>query len=1041
MPAKTLYLIDGHAQMFRSYFAIRGTANRSGTSMNSPVTGEPTGATFAFTAMLLKLFKDQRPEYVAMAIDTSAPTYRDELYPAYKANREQAPDEFKAQVPRMIEVAQRFGIPILQQQGAEADDILATLATRLASADTRVRLVSKDKDLDQVLGDHVQMFDIHTDTFIGPEELLDKKGITPRQAIDYQALIGDSTDNVPGVKGVGPKTAAKLLEQFGTLDELLAHTDQLKGKQKENIDNAVADGSLELSRQLVTLRRDVEIDFDPADAAFDPDDLADRIDGPALLALFQTLGFSRHQEDLKALLNAKDLQPSDDYRAKTTDHAVTDKTVFAAPAPTPGQAEPPAGSLFANIQDATPQPADTPQPTSAPQAAAEPGPAGEAGGRPTRASSPTTNAYRAITTQAELTELVDQLLKDKPTLAVDTETLGLEAQAGLCGVCLAWRDTSDQLQAVYVPTRSPELDAGGHLDQAAVVKTLRPLLESSDVPKVGHHLKFDYHVLRDAGLTLRGIAYDSLIGGFLAGAPGLKLDDLALALLDHRCTPITDLIGPKPRKKSDPPQITMDRVPLDVVTHYAAEDADVSLRLCEILKRQTDAAGMATLIDTVEVPLIPVLAEMERAGIRVDPDVLVDQQRAMQATIDELKHKIAQAAADAFNDSDSNQTQGTLAEAGPERGESPDTPAGGFNPDSPKQLGDVLFNKLNFPVIKKTKTGFSTDSEVLEKLSQRADMEELPGVPERARAIPALMLEYRQLTKLVGTYLENLRAAIDPADGRVHCTFNQTGAATGRLSANNPNLQNIPIRTDLGRDIRRAFVAEKGHVLISVDYSQIELRMLAHFSEDPALLEAFHDNADIHTAVAAQVFGVTPGDVTREQRGQAKMVNFGIIYGITAFGLSRRLGDLPKAQAQKLIDDYKARFVGIDTFMQACVDHAREHGYVTTILGRRRAVPQVEERNPMQRALGERLAINSVIQGSAADLIKKAMVDLAARIADDHLPATPLLQIHDELVVEAPEPDAESVMVVVKETMQNAMTLKVPLVAEGGCGASWYASK
>ncbi|MEO0477733.1 MAG: DNA polymerase, partial [Planctomycetota bacterium] len=516
-------------------------------------------------------------------------------------------------------------------------------------------------------------------------------------------------------------------------------------------------------------------------------------------------------------------------------------------------------------------------------------------------------------------------------------------------------------------------------------------------------------VLRHAGVTMQGVVFDSMIGAFLANAPGIGMDDLALSELGHHCIPISELIGQRPRRKSDPPQKTMNQVPLDQVAQYAAEDADITLRLCNKLKARLDEQGMTELYEQVEMPLVNVLATMEQQGIRVTPAILDAQRDELQDRIDELRADILERA------------------------------KADFNPDSPKQLGDVLFNQLGFKAIKKTKTGFSTDSEVLEKLAA-LEADELEAVPEDARPIPGLMIEYRMLTKLVGTYLVALKEAIAD-DGRVHARFNQTGAATGRLSSSDPNLQNIPIRTEVGRNIRKAFVAEDGHKLIAADYSQIELRVLAHLSEDEALIKAFNEGQDIHRAVAAQVFGVEPEDVDSEQRGRAKVINFGIIYGITAFGLARRIDGLDNKAAAALIDDYKARFPGIDTFLNTCIEKAQADGYVETILGRRRVIDGIHERNPQRRALAERLAINSVVQGSAADLIKVAMVNLQSRIEKESLPCKLLLQIHDELVIEAPADQADAMAEVLTSEMRSAMELKVPLDVEAGIGEDWFGAK
>lgn len=993
----TLYLIDGHAQMFRAFFAIG--KGRSG-SMTSPVTGEPTGALFAFTGMLIKLFRDSRPQYAAMVVDSKEKTFRHEMYDDYKANRDEAPEDFLVQIPRMFELAKLFGLPILEKPGYEADDIMATIATMVAedqfaneADDLQLKLVSKDKDLEQVLGERVVLYDVQTDETINVDRMREKRGISPQQAIDYQTLTGDSTDNIPGVKGIGPKTAVKLLKQFGSVENLLANTDKLKGKQKERVEQAAANGDIELSRKLVTLATDTPIEFELDQTRADG---LSRIDGPALLALFDELGFTRHVADLRALLDMPEQKlavPTPPTKSTSrSDGDDNDQPIglFAAGAADDDSSSSATDHASGGGADAADNPAS-------------------AADHPQAATSPATAAYergdyRLIATASELDALVSVLPKQS-AIAVDTETVGLGRTAALAGVCLSW----EVGKAVYVPTLSPEPNR--HLDTAAVVAGLKPVLEDPSIGKFGHHLKYDIHVLSHAGIELAGVQLDSMIAAFLCNAPGRGMDDLAMAELGHRCLPLTSLIGPKPRRKSDPPQKTIDQVPLDLVAAYAAEDADITLQLCKVFEKRLAELGMDKLAADIEMPLVSVLAWMERMGIACDPEVLDQQKATLQTRIDELRSQLLDAA------------------------------RADFNPDSPKQLAEVLFTQLGFPTVRKTRTGESTDVQVMETLAERATNGELSDVPEHAHVIPSLMLEYRMLTKLVGTYLGNLKDAIDPADGRIHTSFVQTGAATGRLASNDPNLQNIPIRTDVGRDIRKAFVAPPGRVLLSADYSQIELRVLAHLSEDAGLIEAFERGDDIHTAVAAQVFDVAPEDVTRQQRTGAKTINFGIIYGVTPFGLSRRIEGLSVEDAAKLIDDYKKRFPGIDRFLQQCIDQANELGYVTTMFGRRRWIDLMDSKRRDRRQLGERLAINSVVQGSAADLIKLAMVQLDVCVPQ-HSPTTDMLvQVHDELLYELDEPNLENDSRLIEHTMTQVATLRVPLSVNMAAGRTWFDCK
>ncbi len=961
---KTLYLIDGHAQFFRAFHAIR-------TPMSSPVTGEPTNATFGFVGMILKLLRELKPDYVVVAIDVGGDkeTFRSEIYPEYKAQREAPPEALWPQVERCVSILKELGIPVLGVEGFEADDVIATVVTQ--HPDVKIRLVSKDKDLQQLLAqDRVEMYDVHTDELMDVKRLKEEKGVTPEQVIDMLTLMGDSVDNVPGVEGIGPKTAAELMAQWGTLDNLLAHADEVKGKRGEKLREAAP--RLGLSKTLVTLRHDVPMELKLEDAD------VSRLRLERLLPILKELGFNRYQEDVKALLGQS---TNPDRKGGASD----------SPAPQTSSSDPrnnnraPSPATFGGLFDQSPH--------ALPAFAA----AGD---------------YRCVRTRAELDELVTRL-KCADVFAVDTETTGLSPlRAKLCGLSFAVKAG----EAWYVPVRSP--DPASHLDEATVLGALRPLLEDPAKGKCGHNLKYDMLILRKHGVEIRGgpgCLFDSMTASFLidSSRSSHSLDNLCLALVNHKNISITELIG------SGREQRTFDTVPLDAATTYAAEDADMSFRLREIMLPQLRAMQLIDLFEKVEMPLVEVLAELEWNGITVEPAELDRQAARLNARIDGLRAKL--------------------------KAESPWQ----FNPDSPKQLSEALFNGpgddppgLGIKPLRKTKTGYSTDVEVLEKLALD---------PEVKSLVPGLIVEYRQLTKLVGTYLTALKEEISPETGRVHSSFNQTGAATGWLSSSDPNLQNIPIRSDIGREIRKAFVAPPGRVLISADYSQIELRLLAHLSRDPALTEAFHRGDDIHTAVAAQINGVPLDKVTKEQRNGAKMVNFGIVYGVTPFGLSRRLGISNEAAAE-IIDGYKRRFAGITTFLEECIEQARRFGYVETMLKRRRPITGIESRNPSERALAERVAINSVVQGSAADLIKIAMVDLHARLSahaahrrgggpPELEGVNMLLQIHDELVFEAPAGIAGPVKALIEERMEAAMTLSVPLKVEASVSANWFEGK
>ncbi|MCL4742936.1 MAG: DNA polymerase I [Phycisphaerales bacterium] len=966
---KTLYVIDGYAQFFRAYHAIR-------TPMSSPVTGEPTNLTFGFVGMLLKLLRGEgavggTPDYVAVALDVSGDrgTFRSGLYPDYKATRPPPPEDLPRQVERCLAILREIGVPIVGAEGFEADDVIATIVDRLRAErpDVRVRIVSKDKDLKQLLRDGaVEMYDVHHDAIIDEATLRAETGLSPGQVVDMLALMGDTVDNVPGVDGVGPKTAAQLIAEYGSLDALLARAGEVKGKRGEKLREAAP--RLPLSRQLVTLRHDAPavLDLDAAEVR--------RLRLERLLPILKELGFNRYQDEVRELLAGPGARRPDEP-AKGGEPALF------------------ADSLFTHAADAPAR---------------------------TRAE----GDYRCVRTRADLDALVEELRR-APAVSVDTETTSVSPmRAALCGLSFAVAPGAGW----YVPVRSPE--QATHLDERTVLDALRPVLEDPDKPKLGHNLKYDMLILRRHGVELRGLSRagedaedfascDSMVASYLIDSSRSShgMDALALALLARTNISIKELIG------AGKTQRTFDKVPLEQATPYAAEDADVALQLARSMAPKLRAMGLMPLFTRLEMPLVEALAELEWNGILVDPEELDRQRQRLESQIADLKSKIADAAFTALGRT--------------------------FDPDSPRQLAAVLFNRADAPEpglalrpTKRGKTGPSTDAEVLEKLAED------PGVES---PIPRLVLDYRQLTKLVNTYLVSLRDEINPDTKRIHASFNQTVAATGRLSSSDPNLQNIPIRTDIGRAIRKAFVAPPGRVLITADYSQIELRLLAHLSRDPALIRAFREGQDIHAAVAAQIHGVPVEQVTREQRNGAKMVNFGIVYGITPYGLARRLG-VSNAEATEIIDGYKRRFAGITTFLQECVEQATRRGYVETMMKRRRPIPDIESTNPQRRALAERTAINSVVQGSAADLIKIAMVDLHRRLsphASHHRAGRPpeiegvrmLLQIHDELVFEAPEERAEEARRLIVDRMEHAMTLDVPLVADSAVSRDWHEAK
>ena len=932
--SKSFYIIDGHAQIYRAFFAPF-------RDLSSPVTGEPTKATFVFTQMLLNLIDQRKPDYLAMVIDSGDESvFRKEVFPDYKATRTPPPNDFFPQEKRILEIVRDAGVPVFAAPGFEADDLIATMARELCEQDYEIFLVSKDKDLRQILTPCVHMYDPATDEVIDEKKLEEKVGYAPREAVEVQTLMGDSIDNIPGIPGVGEKTAAKLIKKYGSADAVLQHLDELTPKMRENFQKY--GDRLPIARRLVTLKSDVEFAFDPETCRFSG------LNDDALKRHLRECGFTSL---LKRMGDDGDgVKPQAPRRAKY---------------------QPFEEGLFGPMGDQSARPqADGPQPTTCEDC-----------------------TYECVDTDEKFEAFLKALKKQK-RFAFDTETVTLGAmQHPLVGMSFSWKEAT----GYYVPIKGP---AGCKLvDCDRVLREIKPILEDPSVKKVGHNLKYDLLVMRQAGVHVRGVSMDSMIAAFLIDAGRLRygIDQLALELLNFRKIETVELIG-KGRS-----QLTMDRVPLERISCYAAEDADISLRLCDLMEKNLEALpAIRKLADDVEIPLIDVLVEMEQNGIAVDPRILKEQSAVLGERIEELRGKITEA-------------------------------AGGieFNPDSPKQLADVLFNKLKLKIVKRTATKEpSTDVEVLDKLAD-------------AHPVPRLILEYRSLVKLKNTYLDNLTDYVNPQTGRIHGSFNQIGAETGRLSMSDPNLQNIPIRTDEGRRIRLAFVpgdAEK-NVLVTADYSQIELRFLAHFTQEPALLTAFREDEDIHRDVASEVYNVPLDQVSRQQRGYAKTINFGIIYGVSAYGLARRIEGMSVQQAADLIRAYHARFPAIKQFLEQCVMQAQSQGYVETMMGRRRPIPEIGSHIVSMRNMAERMAINSVVQGSAADLIKLAMKNVYARLEREKRPSRMLLQVHDELVFETPADAAEADAAIIREEMTTAMKLDVPLKVEVGWGKNWQEVK
>ena len=952
----TIYIIDTHAEIFRAYYAIR-------SGLTSSITGEATHAVFGFAGTLIRILTQLQAKYVVAAIDTPGDTFRNVLYSEYKANRSPAPDDLVTQIHRIMELLEAFGILTLGRPELEADDIIASVTQAILdnpeARDIDVSIISKDKDLEQLLmDDRVTMLDLHNDKTIDERSLLETKGIKPSQVVDTLALMGDTSDNVPGVEKIGLKTAAQLIQQYDSIEGIFENIDEIKGKRRENLEKARS--QLDLSRKLVTLKRDAPLDFSIEKARVKPLDLQ------KILPLFQALELKRYEQVVRELAGG-------------------DPT-FAAPTPTTRK------ERVAKLAEKTDAILDKGNYDTA-----------------------ETGDYSAIVTLDQLKDLVDTL-STQEIISFDTETDGLEREATLCGLSFSWKPK----QGVYVPVRSPQPE--DHLDTDTVLSALKPILEDPALPKCGHNLKFDAGILIRNGVQLQGAAFDTLLASQLVDArtPSHNLDTLALLHLAHKMISFEELTSdsgdPTPADEAmdlgelfemeAEQQKTIDAVPLEQATIYAAEDADIALRLYHFLTPKLNEMGITALARDIESPLAPILAEMEYNGIVCDKEELKRQSVVISELVDTRQKEIHEIV--------------------------------GYpcNIDSPRQLAQVLFDELGFKPVKRTRGGkVSTDVTVLEALSLRED------INDPKTSVPRLIIEYRQFRKLQSTYLAQLQNAVDPKTQRIHTHLYQLTTATGRLKSDHPNLQNIPVRTEIGRQLRRAFRAPDEHKLICADYSQIELRILAHFSEDESLIETFTQDLDIHTAVASQVFEVPTASVTRELRDKAKTINFGIIYGVSPTGLSRRIKGMRVKEAAALIDDYKTRFPGIDRFLQQCVQEASDHGYVSTLTGRRRAIPEIYATNRSRRSLGERLAINTVVQGSAADLMKAAMVYVQRRIDKDRLPLKMLLQIHDELVLETPEALAAEHAAIVCEEMENAMSLRVPLRTEAGIGDNWMTAK
>ncbi|AYD03297.1 DNA polymerase I [Neorhizobium sp. NCHU2750] len=991
MPMKKgdhLFLVDGSGFIFRAFHALPPLTRKSD--------GLPVGAVSGFCNMLWKLLTDARdtsvgvtPTHLAVIFDYSSKTFRKDLYDAYKANRSAPPEELVPQFGLIRQATRAFNLPCIETEGFEADDIIATYARQAEAAGADVTIVSSDKDLMQLVTPTVHMYDSMKDKQIGIPDVIEKWGVPPEKMIDLQAMVGDSVDNVPGIPGIGPKTAGQLLEEFGDLDTLLARAGEIKQvKRRENI---IANADLaRLSRQLVELRTDVPLELD-LDALF-----LEPQDGPKLVAFLKAMEFGTLTRRVASACDcdANAIEPAvietewgADAHGPDLDVAAPAKADEAAADKAPAMAKPVAAS---GADGATPQ--------------------SLAAGRAEAFAAATidTTKYVAIRDLATLEEWI-AAARETGLVAFDTETTSLDPmQAELVGFSLAIADNSRNpsgldIRAAYVPlthkTGVGDLLGGGMAENQIPVRDaldrLKPLLEDPSVLKVAQNLKYDYLVMKRHGITVKGYDDTMLMSYVLEAGKsgGHGMDALSERWLNHKPIAFKDVAG------SGKSGVTFDFVDIDRATAYAAEDADVTLRLWMVLKPQLAAIGLTRIYERLERPMVDVLARMEERGISIDRQIL-----------SRLSGELAQKAA-AFEDE--------IYELAGEK----------FTIGSPKQLGDILFGKMGLPGGSKTKTGqWSTSAQVLEDLAAEG------------AELPRKIVDWRQLTKLKSTYTDALPGYVHPETKRVHTSYSLASTTTGRLSSSEPNLQNIPVRNAEGRKIRTAFIATPGNKLLSADYSQIELRVLAHVADIPQLRQAFEDGIDIHAMTASEMFGVPVEGMPGEIRRRAKAINFGIIYGISAFGLANQLS-IERSEASDYIKKYFERFPGIRDYMETTKAFAREHGYVETIFGRRAHYPEIKSSNPSMRAFNERAAINAPIQGSAADIIRRAMVKMEPALAEAGLSARMLLQVHDELIFEVEDAEVERAMPVIVSTMEQAampaISMKVPLKVDARAASNW----
>ncbi|WP_299796965.1 DNA polymerase I [uncultured Shewanella sp.] len=907
-----LVLVDGSSYLYRAYYAPPHLTNSK---------GEATGAVYGVINMLRSLLNQYKPSQMAVVFDAKGKTFRNDMYEEYKAHRPAMPDDLRSQIEPLHRIIRALGLPLISIPGVEADDVIGTISSQASKEGRAVLISTGDKDMAQLVDDNVTLINTMTNTIMGPDEVTEKFGVGPELIIDLLALQGDKADNIPGLPGVGEKTALAMLTGAGSIDDILAAPEKMpelgfRGAKTMPAKLAEHGEMLRLSYELATIKLDVELEQDWKELSIAP------ADKDELIKCYGEMEFKRW---LAEILDSKNGSNS----------STQDST---------GEDEQPKQDIEAE--------------------------------------------YTTILTHDELDLWIDKLSK-ADLFALDTETTSLNyMEAKLVGISFA----VEAGKAAYLPLAHDYLDAPQQIKQSEALAKLKPILESTEIKKVGQNLKYDISILANVGINLRGIAFDTMLESYVFNSVASKhnMDDLALKYLGHKNISFEEIAGKGAK------QLTFNQIPLEVAAPYAAEDADITLRLHQHLwPRLQKEPELASVFTDIELPLVQVLSDMERQGVLIDSMLLGQQTEELARTIDELEQQAYDIAGEPFNLS------------------------------SPKQLQTLFFEKLGYPVIKKTPKGApSTAEEVLVELAL-----DYP--------LPKIILQHRSLAKLKSTYTDKLPLMVNAQTGRVHTSYHQANAATGRLSSSEPNLQNIPIRTEEGRRIRHAFIAQEGRKVLAADYSQIELRIMAHLSQDKGLLKAFAEGKDIHKATAAEVFDVDFGEVTTEQRRRAKAVNFGLIYGMSAFGLARQL-DIPRSEAQKYIDTYFKRYPGVLNYMEETRAIAADLGYVSTLYGRRLYLPAIKDRNAMRRQAAERAAINAPMQGTAADIIKKAMISIADWIAKDTKgEITLIMQVHDELVFEVDNDKAEALQEKVCQLMAEAADLDVELLAEAGLGDNW----